>query len=211
MAIALGPLAVYFLLVGLINLTSRPLVTTGARDAAALGIGLSGLVFAGPMELFLPEDAAIHFGWVVWLLLVAFYGLCLTLIVLVMRPRLIIYNVTADQLRPVLAEAVNELDKDARWAGESLVLPNLDVQLHIEPIGLFRNAELVASGPNQSFSGWKRLENVLAAALKESRGEPNSYGILPLLLGFLLIAIVTFTAVSNQREFTQLLLEMLRL
>ena len=62
LAIALGPLAVYFLLVGMINLSSRPLVTTGARDAAALGVGLSGLVFAGPMELFLPEDAAIHFG-----------------------------------------------------------------------------------------------------------------------------------------------------
>lgn len=211
LAIALGPLAVYFLLVGMINLSSRPLVTTGARDAAALGVGLSGLVFAGPMELFLPEDAAIHFGWVVWLLLLAFYGLCLTLIVLVMRPRLVIYNVTADQLRPLLAEVVNELDREARWAGESLVLPNLDVQLHIEPIGFFRNAELVASGPHQSFVGWKRLENVLATALKESRGEPNSYGIVPLLFGLLLIAVVTFMAVSNRQELTQALFDMLRI
>ena len=84
-SIALGPLAVYLLLVGIINLSRRPFLTTGARDVAAIGVAISGFIAAGPMELFLPEAAADRFGPYVWLLLLAFYGLCLTLLVLMMR------------------------------------------------------------------------------------------------------------------------------
>ncbi len=71
----------------------------------ALGLALIGLVIVGPMQLFLPEAAAAQFGTVVWPLLLGFYVLCLALCVMVMRPRLVVYNVTSEQLRPVLAEA----------------------------------------------------------------------------------------------------------
>ena len=60
--IAVVPLAVYLLMMGLLNLRRRPFVTTGARDAATLGIGVIGFVIAGPMELFFPEGAASQFG-----------------------------------------------------------------------------------------------------------------------------------------------------
>ena len=76
--IAVGPFAVYLLLLGVMNLRGRPLVTTGARDAAALGIGLVGFVIAGPMQLFFPEGAASRFGGWVWLMLIVFYGLCVS-------------------------------------------------------------------------------------------------------------------------------------
>ena len=54
LSIALGPLAVYLLLLGFVNLSTRPFVTTGARDVGALGLAIAGLIVAGPMELFLP-------------------------------------------------------------------------------------------------------------------------------------------------------------
>ena len=41
---AFAPLAVYLSLLGMINLGKRPFITTGVRDAAALGIGVGGLV-----------------------------------------------------------------------------------------------------------------------------------------------------------------------
>ncbi len=56
--IAFGPLAVYLMLLGLINLSSRPLVTNGARDTAALGVGISGFIMVGPCELLLPQATA---------------------------------------------------------------------------------------------------------------------------------------------------------
>ena len=47
LAIAFGPLALYLLLMGAINLGRRPRVISGARDAAMLAIALSGLLIVG--------------------------------------------------------------------------------------------------------------------------------------------------------------------
>ena len=44
--IAVAPFAVYLLLFGYLNLRGRPFVTTGARDSAALAIGIIGLAAA---------------------------------------------------------------------------------------------------------------------------------------------------------------------
>jgi hypothetical protein len=208
--IALGPLAVYFVLLGLINLSGRPFLTTGLRDTAALGVAISGFVVAGPMELFLPAAAASRFGPFVWLLLLAFYGLCLTLLVLLMRPRLVIYNVTTDQLRPILASVVAELDNEARWAGDSLVLPQLGVQLHVEPLANLRNVQLMACGPLQNYSGWRRLEETLAIALRSATSSRNPYGILLISLGALIAGTITMWMVNDRAGVAQALDDMLR-
>ena len=42
--IALGPLAMYLLVLGSMNLSTRPMLTTGGRDFAALAIAISGFV-----------------------------------------------------------------------------------------------------------------------------------------------------------------------
>lgn len=210
MAIALVPLAVYFALLGLINIARRPLLTTGARDTAAIGLAISGLIVAGPMELFLPEAAATRFGMYVWLFLIAFYALILTLIVLLLRPKLIIYNVQADQIRPALAEAVSRLDDQARWAGDCLVLPQVGVQLHVEPVGAMRVVQLIAVGPRQSDQGWKQLENELAKALKSRRGTANPHGYVFLGVGLSTLVIAAFQVIRHHAEVVQALNDMLR-
>lgn len=212
LSIALGPLAVYFLLLAFVNLSSRPFLTTGARDVAALGLAISGLIVAGPMELFLPEAASNRFGGAeyVWVLLLAFYGLCLTLTVLLMRPRIVIYNADPEQLRAMLAEVVAKLDDEARWAGDSLVLPKLGVQLHVELFGAMRNVQLVSAGPKQSFAGWKRLELALAQVLRNTKASPNPHGFGLLTLGLLLICVMAYRMVSDPTTVVQGLDEMLR-
>ena len=210
LSIALGPLAVYLLLLAFVNLSNRPFLTTGARDVAALGMAISGFIVAGPMELFLPEGATNRFGGYVWLLLLAFYGLCLTLIVLLMRPRLVIYNTNPEQLRSILAEVVSQLDAEARWAGDSLVLPKLGVQLHVELFGAMHNVQLVSAGPKQSFAGWKRLEIALAQVLRETKAAPNPHGFGMMILAVLLIGIMTYGMFSDPTTVVQGLNEMLR-
>jgi hypothetical protein len=211
LSIALGPLAVYLLLLGAINLSRRPFVTNGARDAAALGVGVSGLVVAGPMELFLPEATAFRLGAFVWVLLLAFYGLCLTLFVLLMRPRLVIYNIGRDQMRPMLAHLVSELDGEARWAGESLILPKLGVQLYVESFAPLRIVQLVAAGSQQSYEGWRRLEQALSAELRQAAGARNPFGFSLVCFGVLLLAVVTICMVTDAETVAQSLREMLRL
>ena len=208
--IALGPLAVYLLLIGLINLSSRPFVTTGARDSAALGIGIGGFVIAGPMELFFPEPATIVFGSYVWLLIVALYGMSFTFLVLTGRPRLVIYNLPRRQLRPVLEELVPELDSDARWAGDSVLLPNLGVNLTMELFGLLRCVQLVSAGPNQDFAGWRRLEIALASRLSQKRSAFNPGGATQIFFALLIILLVTYWLISGRHELAQAALEMLR-
>ncbi|MEI7903478.1 MAG: hypothetical protein WCK89_24835, partial [bacterium] len=54
LCLAFGPVAIYAVLLGAINLLRRPFAVSGTRDAAALGLAVSGLVIVGPIELFLP-------------------------------------------------------------------------------------------------------------------------------------------------------------
>jgi hypothetical protein len=209
-AIALGPLATYLLVLGVVNLSSRPLLTTGGRDVAALAIAISGLMVIGPMELFLIEEAAVSYGGWVWAMMLAVYALLVALLVLLLRPRLIVYNITLEQLRPLLADVVSKLDTEARWAGESLVIPHLGVQLHLESAAMVKNVQLVSSGPQQNIHGWRQLEMGLATALRRTRTSPNPYGVSLISFGILLAAAITYVLVRDPDGVTQAINEMLR-
>ena len=175
--VAVAPLSVYFVLLGLLNLRGKPFVTTGARDAAALGIGISGLMVAGTMELFFPESAASQYGSFVRILLISFYALCVSLVVLLMRSRIVVYNVGLEQLRPILNQVAVEIDNKSRWTGDSLLIPDLNVHLHLESVDWLRNVQLTSGGLNQSFEGWRQLEVGLKNALTPIRVGPNLFGI----------------------------------
>jgi len=208
--------AVYLLLLGGINLARRPFVVSGTRDTAALGLAVAGLVAVGPIELFFPHAAAAHFGAFVWVFLMAFYALCLVLVLLLLRPRLVIYNVSADELRPFLADLVPQLDADARWAGDGLILPNMGVQLHMENLPLLRNVALVATGVRQNYLGWKRLELSLRAAFSAGEVPRNVRAARLLGAGFLaagtLTVLVLIWAVAHAPQaVAHALFDMLRL
>jgi hypothetical protein len=211
LCIALAPCAVYLVLLGFLNLSTRPFLTTGGRDVAALSLAVGGLVIAGPMELFFPESAVASLGVWVWPLLLTLYGFCVLFLVLFMRPRIVIYNISVEQLRPLLVELVSDLDENARWAGDTLFLPRLGVQLHVEPFVATRNTLLVASGPRQHYGGWRRLELELAAVLRTTRCSRNPFGFSLILFGLLMMTIVTFTMVDQHQTVAQSLTEMLRL
>ena len=211
LCLALGPVAVYLMLIGALNVAKRPFLVSGGRDTAALGLALSGFVIVGPIELFFPATAAVHFGPYVWLLLLALYGLCLGLIVLLLQPRLVIYNVSADQLRPILADVVDQLDAEARWAGETLLLPNLGLQLHLDTTASMRNVALVAINAHQSFDGWRRLEDTLAAALARAETGRNPRGASLLSAGTLIGLALVLAIARAPEAVAEALFEMLHL
>jgi hypothetical protein len=196
--IAIAPLAVYLLMLGIINLRGKPFVTTGARDAAALGIGLVGFVVVGPMELFFPEGAASRFGPWVWLMLIIFYGLCVSLIVLLMRSRIVVYNISMEELRPILTSVAMKMDKHSRWTGDSLLLPEKRIHLHVEPVDWLRNIQLTAGGNQQSYDGWQELEKELSLAVKKIAVGPNMIGV-PLLVMSAIFAIGTAIWMLNEQ------------
>lgn len=206
-----APLGVYFLLIGLIGLKNRPFVTTGSRDAAALAIGLSGLMIAGPMELFFPESAAGRFGSFVWLLLIAFYGLCVSMLVLLMRPRIVVYNLSPERLRPILASVAMRLDPKARWAGDSLLLPSMEVQLNLEGNPWLSNSQLVSIGSKQKFDGWRMIEKELREQLTQIKSETIVFGggLIALAVGLAVAA--TLWILAQPDSVREALADMLRL
>jgi hypothetical protein len=148
-----------------------------------LGIALTGIAFIGPIELFRPEAATAEMGNYIWLALVVFYWLTLSLVMLLARPRIVIYNIGPEELHSVLAETSARLDPEARWAGNHLSLPRLGVQLHLDSLDFMRNVSLAASGGRQNLEGWRRLARELTASLTGVRVKSN-----PRAIGFLLAA-----------------------
>ena len=209
--LALGPLAVYFLLIGGINLSGRPFLVSGTRDVAALGLAISGFVIVGPIELCLPDAASVRFEAYVWVLLLGFYALCLVLGLLLLKPRLIVYNISADQLRAILADLVEKLDSNARWAGDVLVLPSLGMQLHLDNTGVMRNVSLTSVGARQDPLGWQRLESALAAGLSRLPISRNAWGAIVVAAASLIILGLAYAVACDPQTVAQALFDMLRL
>ena len=105
------PLGVYLLALGWVHLRRRPLAIAGVWDGILLGASLVGLVTVGPIALVRPATGGSSWSWPMLIL-----GFCLVvaLCVLVSRPRLIVYNISLEQLRPLVAEVAADLDPQAR-------------------------------------------------------------------------------------------------
>ena len=207
--LALLPLGIYLVVLGSLQLARRPILVSGARDLAALGLGVSGIILIGPIELFLPRAAAATFGIYIWPLVISFYVLTVTLVVLMARPRLTAYNVSLDELRPLLGEVALGLDAEARWAGASLSLPRLGVELHIEEFPAMHNVSLVAANDRQRFEGWQQLDRALRLRMAQLPVARNPRGVLLLAAGLLLFsaayARVAFDPIATEQAFKQMI------
>jgi hypothetical protein len=208
LAIALVPLGAYVLLLSFVNARRRPFLTSGGSDLMALGIALSGLVLVGPLEMFRPEAATRQFGNYIWLFMMSFYWLWLLLVVLLARPRLVVYNISREELHPVLAEAAGRIDDEARWAGNHLSLPTLGVQLHLDSFDLMRNVSLVSSGSRQNIDGWRRLSRELSRSLSGVRVKRNPRAIGLLAVSLALIGVSLMQLLNNPAEMVQAMSEL---
>lgn len=207
--VALGPLAVYLVMLGAINLSSRPLVISGTREIIALGLAVSGLVIVGPMQLFMPEAAAARFGTLIWALLVCFYVLCLALVILVIRPRLVVYNVTVDQLSPVLADVARRLDHDSAWAGRAVSMPQLRIHLVLESFAPMHSVALVATGHGQSATGWRRLGAALRESLRDVSVAGRAQGFWLAMCGLMILLVLAFRVADDPQTIARGLARML--
>lgn len=211
LCVALGPLALYFLAVGLMNFSRRPRVVSGTRDTAALGFATAGLLLVGPIELLLPA-LPVRITAYVWLLLLVLYVLIVSLVVLLLAPRIVVYNVNYEQIRPALAETVNQLDPDARWAGGSVSLPRLHVEFFLDDYPFIRNVSLVSTGAPQSYAGWRLLERTLRSQLRESvETRPNAWGVGVLVTALAILGRMGWLIYSHPDQITQGFVEMMRL
>jgi hypothetical protein len=201
--VAFGPLGIYLLLLGVVNSSRRPLVVSGTRETLALALAVAGLVIVGPMQLFMPQEAATRFGNLVWPLLILFYVLALTLVLMLSRPRIVVYNCSLDQLRPLLTVTAQQLDRDSTWAGEALSMPQLQVHLQLEHFPTMHNLSLLATGDEQSVSGWRRLETALRQAVRTSPVAARTHGFWLIVGGLTILLALAFCVVDDPQTIAQ--------
>jgi hypothetical protein len=168
---ALLPVAAYLVAVGCLHLRRRPVALSGHFDVALLTLGIAGMVIAGPLALLQPGAGTS--AWTTAVLLLGF-AVVVAGAVLAARPRMVIYNVGLDQMRPVVASVAAGLDPTARWAGETAALPARGLQVHLDERGPARTVSVIAAG-RTSAEAWAEFSRRLRRAIRTIRVRPSPW------------------------------------
>lgn len=186
--LALLPLAAYLAVIGSFHLRRRPVVVTGSVDGALLAAGVSGLVMAGPLALLQPLA-----GTSPWTA-IAFLAACVILVasaILATRPRMVVYNVGLDRLRPVVAELVAGLDPASRWAGETVALPSRGLQIHLDDRGPARSVSVIAAGSRPAHEAWGEFSRHLRRGIGAIQVRRSAWG------GYVFLALAAAVAAAS--------------
>lgn len=146
------PVAVYFLVLGLLNSRRRPQLLTARQDFALLVLALS------PLGL-LPVWAFVHSAWGA-IVAVAIGGVLMKLL-LPPRRSWVIYNVTGQQARQVARSALADCGLDVVERPDGFDLPG-GARLEVRSFSLLRNATLRLTGADAQVGQfeaniWRRL------------------------------------------------------
>jgi hypothetical protein len=188
------PLGIYLLALGWVHCRRRPLAIAGVWDGFFLGASLLGLVIVGPIALVRPAAGGSSWSWPMLIL-----GFCLVvaLCVLVSRPRLIVYNITVEQIRPLVAEVATDLDPAARWAGETVALPTRGLQVHLDGDGSLRTVSLIGVGRRSAHEGWSEFSRRIRQASRRLRVRANPWWGAFVGCGALLVLLSTWSIAAT--------------
>lgn len=190
---ALLPLGVYLVALGWVHLRRRPLAIPGVWDGILLGGSLVGLVVVGPIALVRPVAGSSAWSWPIMLLV---FALVVTLCVLVARPRLVVYNISIEQIRPIVAEVAGGLDPRARWAGETVALPSRGFQVHLDGDGVLRTVSLIGIGRRSSHEGWSEFSRRIRQSTRRLRVSASPWGGVFVGCGVILLGIAAWSTVA---------------
>ena len=187
---ALGPLAIYLVAIGLINVLPKPRLCSGTLDFAALCLGISGLVIVGPIQILLPHTAMLRFGDNAWSPMLFLYLFSATWLLIIRRPRLVIYNIrTGDGFCDLIEKTLRRNHWTSQGAGNILQIEELGIQFEILSISAMRNVTLRATRAEQSPTGWHLLRKELSTELQTVRGGFSLVGGLMVMVGLLMFTV----------------------
>lgn len=207
---ALAPIAVYLAALGVLNLSRRPRAVNGALDSFCFWTAVSGLIMIGPVELLVPQE--VFRGEIrplFWLLAWGFYISCLTMFVMLQRPRLVIYNAPASAIRGVLDEAAKEVDPQGQMLAGTVVLPERHLEISVEYFGMFRNVTLVSKGDYASLRDWAEFRKAVMRRIPDTPVMPNprglTFAVLACAISIILLMNWLQSPAEAMRSFRQLI------
>lgn len=191
---ALLPVGLYLLGIAALHVRRRPSVVAGAWDLGCLGASVAVLAIAGPLDMLLPVTATGP-----WRLVLPAVGFAVVLAggLLASRPRLVVYNITLDQVRPLVAEIATSLDPSSRWAGETVALPGRGMQVHLDCRGGMRTVSLVGMGSRTDPESWTEFGRRLRQAVGGLRVRRSPWAWLFAGLAAAVVALVVWLALTG--------------
>lgn len=174
----LGPLALYFVVLGLINSQRHPRLISSRADFVTLTVVfLPALVWPAP---FLVER-----GW--WGLLgIGLAVVCCAFFTLLPRPQAgwVVYHTNEDEMRVILQRAVRRLGWTAQWTRDGVTIPDAALRIRSSAFPWFGSVSMHVEG----IGGRPRSEavNALRAQLEQ---QLERRSLLPSAVGTCLVIV----------------------
>lgn len=198
-ATAVAPVALYFLLLGLLNTRRHPQMLSGRQDSALLALALSPLAIApvvhwlgGGLHTALACGAVLAGG--VWLL----------------SPRgrtWVIYNLPASNARRAAQHILQAMGVTTSLTDTGLRFEESDGAVDILHFPVLRNVTFRLSGGNDAL--WQEFEARLHARLKHVETDPSPMAVTLLLVATAMIVAPLALVVHHGPEIVRLLTDLL--
>jgi hypothetical protein len=171
------PLAVYFLILGLLNSRSRPQVLTGAED---------GLILIGAMSALFWPTVVVNFGIPILAAVLAGSVVIAGLAMVWHRPRTwVIYNLPETQVERLWNSLLESLGATpGQRTGEWELADGATVTLDRFP--LFRNVSIRLRGADEALRS--RLEKAILARMTTTTTDTSPAAMMLLLLAVIMLA-----------------------
>jgi len=181
-----APVGLYFLILGLLNSRRHPQLLTGRQDSALLVAAL-GPVFVFPVVHYL--------GASMWTL-AGVMGILIAA-ALLLGPRnasWVVYNLTVEQARRAVAQALDLAGQDARGQGKRFKLSG-GGEVRLSGFGLLRNVSIRLHGRDRRTA--REFEDALSQTLGRARVETTPMAVSLLLVATAML-VVPLTLVAHQ-------------
>jgi hypothetical protein len=197
---SVAPVALYFLLLGLLNTRRHPQLLSGRQDSALLTLAISPLIIA-PVIHWL--GGGLHTALACGLLLAG--GVWL------LSPRgrtWVIYNLPASNVRRTVQRILTSLGVATKPTGAGLAFENSDGGVDISHFPILRNVTLRLSGGDEEL--WAAFEAKLHAQLLRVESEPSPMAVTLLLVATAMIVAPLTLMVHHAPEIVRLLTDLLQ-
>ena len=185
------PIGLYIAWIALIRLTGRCWIISSSREWFVLAAAASGMIAAGPAQLFFPTSAASVFGPRVWLAVALLILLVTTLITLVARPSIVVYGRNSAETYPALLAAAQAIDPECVGSPRELSVrfEKYDVALRCEGRPDHDATRIVSFAPAYGPAFWKHLMRHLRDQGIPRREDRSAGGAGALLLAIAMVAL----------------------
>ncbi len=196
----IGPIALYFMLLGLLNTRQNPQMLTGRQDFAMLLVAISPLALQ-PMVYYLGGGAA----------MVAACAIIIFGAIWLLAPRgrtFVIYNLPRKQGLDIILRSLESIGLDAKVTPRGVELSDDKGIVQIDSFPLLRNISLrLTAGCDET---WAAFEENLAGRLARIEAPASPMAVTLLLIATGMIVAPTVLMIHHAPEIVRILTDLLQ-